>query len=154
MNNGVNCSLLTGSLFEEKNSEERKRKEFPARPKASSQATWIGEMALQLVTLTLKLSLKMPYFPDWGKLHFCYLQDRRFYQMEAHVFKNFFWRWDFTFPLRKGIQLPISARDWYVLVARFSKNRYEYYILYYIFRCFVSFFVRFFRPIFLFALFI
>ena len=39
MNNVVNCSLLTGSLFGEKSSEERKGKEFLARPKASSQAT-------------------------------------------------------------------------------------------------------------------
>ena len=39
MNNGVNCSLLTGSLFGEKNGEESKGKEFPALPNASSQAT-------------------------------------------------------------------------------------------------------------------
>ena len=53
----------------------------------------VGEMALQAVTLTLKLSLKMPFFADWcGKLLFCYLQDRRFYRMEAHVFQNFFLR--------------------------------------------------------------
>ena len=58
-----------------------------------------------------------------GMLHFCYLQDRRFYQMEAHVFKNLFLRWDFTFPLRRGIKLLISARDWHVLVARFSKKK-------------------------------
>ena len=97
----------------------------------------------------------MPYFPDGGKLHFCYLQDRRFYQMEAHVFKNFFLRWDFTFPLKKGIKLPITTRDWHVLVARFSKkNRYKYYISYYFFRCFVRFFVRFFCPIFLCDLFV
>ena len=53
----------------------------------------IGEMALQSVTLTLKLSLKMPFFADWcGKLLSCYLQDRRFYRMETHVFQNFFLR--------------------------------------------------------------
>ena len=28
---------------------------------------------------------------------------------------------DLTFPIRRGIKLPISARDWHVLVARFSK---------------------------------
>ena len=39
MNNGVNCSLLTRSLFGEKNNEKRKGKEFRARPNASSQAT-------------------------------------------------------------------------------------------------------------------
>ena len=49
------------------------------------------EMALQSFTLTLKLSLKMPYFPDLSrKLHFCYVQDRRSYQMESCVFKNLF----------------------------------------------------------------
>ena len=59
-----------------------------------------------------------------GMFHFCYLQDRRFYQMEAHVFKNLFLRWDFTFPLIRGIKLLIGARDWHVLVAlaRFSKK--------------------------------
>ena len=80
----------------------------------------IGKMALQSVTLTLKLSLEMPYFWDWWeKLHFCYLQDRRFYQMEAHVFQNFFLRSDLTFPVKRGIKLPISARHWHVLIARF-----------------------------------
>ena len=80
----------------------------------------IGEIALQSVTLALKLSLKMRYFPDWwGKLKFCYLQDRRFYQMEAHVFQNFYLRWHLTFPVKRGIKLPISARHWHVLVARF-----------------------------------
>ena len=60
-----------------------------------------------------------------GMFHFCYLQDRRFYQMEAHVFKNLFLRWDFTFPLIRGIKLLIGARDWHVLVAlaRFSKKK-------------------------------
>ena len=87
------------------------------------QRQWkIGEMALQSVTLTLKLSLKMPYFPDrWGKLQFCYLQDRRFYQMEAHVFQNFFLRWDLPFPKSKvyifywkgkGEKSNISCFDW------------------------------------------
>ena len=84
----------------------------------------VGEMALQAVTLTLKLSLKMPFFADWwGKLLFCYLQDRRFYRMEAHVFQNFFLRWDLTFPVKRGIKLPIGVRHRHVLVARFSKNQ-------------------------------
>ena len=39
MNNGVNCSLLTRSLFGEKNGEERKGKELPARRNAGSQPT-------------------------------------------------------------------------------------------------------------------
>ena len=37
----------------------------------------------------------------------------------------------FYFQVRRGIKLPISARDWHVLVARFSekkKNRYIYNI--------------------------
>ena len=58
-----------------------------------------------------------------GMLHFCYLQDRRFYQMEAHVFKNLFLRWDFIFPLRRGIKLLISATEWHVLVARLSEKK-------------------------------
>ena len=41
--------------------------------------------------------------------------------MEVHVFKNFFLMRDLTFPLRRSIKLPIGARDWHVLVARFSK---------------------------------
>ena len=70
-------------------------------------------MALQSETVTLKFTLEMPYFSELrGKLHFCYLQGRHFYQMEAHVFKNFFLRWDFTFRVRRGIKLPIGARDW------------------------------------------
>ena len=43
--------------------------------------------------------------------------------MEAHVFNNFFLRWDFTFQVTRAIKLPISARDWHVLVARFSKKQ-------------------------------
>ena len=42
--------------------------------------------------------------------------------MEACVFKNFFLRWDFTFPVIRGIKWPISAGDWHVLVAGFSKK--------------------------------
>ena len=64
------------------------------------------------------------------KAHFCYLKNRRFYQMEAHVFKNFFLRWDLTFPVRKGIKLLISAKDWRVVVAWFSKTRYICKILF------------------------
>ena len=43
--------------------------------------------------------------------------------MEAHVFNNFFLRWDFTFQVTRAIKLPISARDWHFLVAQFSKNQ-------------------------------
>ena len=87
-------------------------------------------MALQSVTLTLKLSLEMTYFWDWWeKLHFCYLQDRRFYQMEAHVFQNFFLRWDLTFPVKRGIKLPISGRHWHGLIARFKKKKTGIYIV-------------------------
>ena len=72
---------------------------------------WIVEMALKLVTLALKFFLKMRYFPDqWGELHFCYLRERRFYQMGTRIFKNFFLSRDFTFSVRRGIKLPISAR--------------------------------------------
>ena len=66
--------------------------------------------------------LKMPYFPDQWELHFCYLQDRRSYQMEAYVFNNFFLRWDFTFQVTRAIKSTISARDWHILVARFFKK--------------------------------
>ena len=81
----------------------------------------IGKLVFPSVTLKLKLSRKMSYIPDWWrKLHFCYLWDGRFYQLEARVFQNFFLRWDLTFPVKRGIKLPISARHWHVLVARFS----------------------------------
>ena len=43
--------------------------------------------------------------------------------MEAHVFNNFFLRWNFTFQVTRAIKLPISMRDWHFLVARFSKNQ-------------------------------
>ena len=48
--------------------------------------------------------------------------------MEAHVFNNFFLRWDFTFQVTRAIKLPISARDRHVLVARFSKKTVCYYV--------------------------
>ena len=87
-------------------------------------------MALQSMTLTLKLSLKIPYFSDWwGKLNFCYLQDKRFYQMAARVFQNLFLRWDLTFPVKRAIKLPISARHWHVLVARFAKKQAYYFTI-------------------------
>ena len=35
----------------------------------------------------------------------------------------FFLKKDLTFQVRRDIKLPISARDWHVLVARFSKNK-------------------------------
>ena len=37
--------------------------------------------------------------------------------------QEFFLRWDFTFPVRRVIKLPISARGWHVLVALLSKNQ-------------------------------
>ena len=46
--------------------------------------------------------------------------------MEAHVFNNFFLRWDFTFQVTRAIKLTISVRDWHFLVARFSKNQVIY----------------------------
>ena len=42
----------------------------------------------------------------------------------------FFLRWDFTFQETRAIKLPISARDWHVLVAGFQKNRYIYIYIY------------------------
>ena len=42
--------------------------------------------------------------------------------MEAHVFNNFFLRWDFTFQVTRAIKLQISARDWHVLVAPVFKK--------------------------------
>ena len=51
--------------------------------------------------------------------------------MEAHVFQNFFLRRDLTFPVKRSIKLPTSARHWHVLAARLKKkkkNRYKYII--------------------------
>ena len=77
------------------------------------QGDSVGKLALQSVTLTLKLPLKMPYFPDEESFTFVAFKTDSSIKWKL-VYSRIiylFLRWDLTFPARRGVKLPISVRE-------------------------------------------
>ena len=83
---------------------------------------------LQSVTLTLELSLKMSYFPDYYEESFTFdiLKTDTSINWKARVFKNFFYR-----RVRRAIKLTISARDAHFVVTRFSNKQAYLFMCYF-----------------------
>ena len=83
---------------------------------------------LQSVTLTLELSLKMSYFPDYYEESFTFdiFKTDTSINWKARVFKNFFYR-----RVRRAIKLTISARDAHFVVTRFSNKQAYLFMCYF-----------------------